>query len=65
MVYWRDEGSRTESKSVAMHRHYSAHRFCHAHGAFTCRRDHYSLPVRYLVTGKRLTLATASFAYIG
>ncbi len=30
----------TESKSVATHRHYSAHSFCCARSAFTYRRDH-------------------------
>ena len=29
----------------------STHRFCNARSAFTCRRDHYGLPVRFLVMG--------------
>ena len=38
-------------RSVSTHRHFSNHRFCNACSAFTCRRDHYGLPVRFLVMG--------------
>ena len=45
IVSTEDEHSCTENKSVATHRHYSAHSLCRAHSAFTYHRGHYSLLV--------------------